>query len=412
MTLDASTLPLAPFQAWVDERIQRAALEAGGAAAATGVAAVRRVAHELFPGRSTAAAERQLQRVRSGSRSSSRNGVKGQVAVDTWPAAEVDAALTNAGAHLADVYPDLYEPELELEPDCFCDRCHDVVTPIDGRCPWCEGSIDADDLRAKRFCIRCDELVLPAANGSCWRCEGPLSGVPHAPCACGCEAKVRLFDVKGRPVRYRRGHAPKEPDRGDLDAEAFAFHLRRCVDELDPIAAVARTHGLRRSLVADLLAGRVDRIERASVRRGLWMARRQGIGLPGAADVPTFTQLYPDAVRSRTCPDCGNGKAPHATRCRSCARAAGAYSGMPQSGGAGSKALGEAVIVDAWDLYLHHASTRVAAEAVLGRTRRRSVQALERALRGAWRERGWLTRGGAITAVGHAAARERRQVAA
>lgn len=49
-------------------------------------------------------------------------------------------ALDSADVDPADVYPEL-AVDIELEPDATCPRCNDVVTPIAGRCPWCDSVV-------------------------------------------------------------------------------------------------------------------------------------------------------------------------------------------------------------------------------------------------------------------------------
>lgn len=56
---------------------------------------------------------------------------------DTVFRSRVEDMLENAGLQLWEVYPDLID-DVELEPDAYCERCRDTVSPIGGLCPWCD----------------------------------------------------------------------------------------------------------------------------------------------------------------------------------------------------------------------------------------------------------------------------------
>lgn len=53
---------------------------------------------------------------------------------DTFRLQRVIEILEAVDVPLYEVYPDLVE--VELEPDIWCHRCQEHVTPIDGKCPW------------------------------------------------------------------------------------------------------------------------------------------------------------------------------------------------------------------------------------------------------------------------------------
>lgn len=53
---------------------------------------------------------------------------------DTFQLRRVGAMLEHAGVALWEVYPEA--AEITLEPDVWCYRCQEMVTPIDGKCPW------------------------------------------------------------------------------------------------------------------------------------------------------------------------------------------------------------------------------------------------------------------------------------
>lgn len=214
--------------------------------------------------------------------------------------------------------------EVELEDDGFCASCHEVVTPIAGKCPWCDSDV-VGDAPPKRYCATCDGMRV-AHDGACWRCGDTLTDAPWEPCACGCGQMKRQFDPKGRRVRYVRGHAPREPAKGELPIEPFARHLEDAIASLDVIGAVARMHGLKRDDVLAILERHTDSVPREWVIRGLWINMRSGSAGPGAPmrpGAPRLHDLYPDDLRRKTCPGCGGGKARHADLCKSCRRKEG-----------------------------------------------------------------------------------------
>ena len=61
------------------------------------------------------------------------------IRTNMWARYRVEDMLERAGADFFDVYPQFrHEVEFELEPDCWCEECRDVTTPIGGVCPWCD----------------------------------------------------------------------------------------------------------------------------------------------------------------------------------------------------------------------------------------------------------------------------------
>ncbi len=59
---------------------------------------------------------------------------------ETFRRATVEDALEHAGLRLEDVYPE-FAVDVVLEPDAFCGLCREMVTPIDGVCPWCDTEV-------------------------------------------------------------------------------------------------------------------------------------------------------------------------------------------------------------------------------------------------------------------------------
>lgn len=62
---------------------------------------------------------------------------------------DVEEALHHAGVHPGEVYPGLAQ-DVELEPEAYCHACREDVTPIGGRCPWCDAEIGERPLRSIR----------------------------------------------------------------------------------------------------------------------------------------------------------------------------------------------------------------------------------------------------------------------
>lgn len=63
-----------------------------------------------------------------------------------FPRYVVEEALHRAGVGMWELYPD-YVVDIELEPDRWCPVCEEIVTPIDGFCPWDETRVTVQDHR-------------------------------------------------------------------------------------------------------------------------------------------------------------------------------------------------------------------------------------------------------------------------
>ncbi len=319
-----------------------------------------------------------------------------------------DRILTADGtARLEDIWPQ-FADEPTLEPEAFCPRCRELVTPIGGRCPWCETATEDGFDRRHAYCEAEDRLVMPAVDGSCWRCGGPLKHhLPYDPCACGCGELVNRFEPsRGRRVHYVRGHASRQLERGTMvPAAPFREHLLASVRSVDPLMAVALQHSMQREDVAAILAGDVSELDRQDVRDWLWRAGRygQGKGKPNRVGVPRLGELYPEYARSKICPglpelgiECGRGKAPHAQLCRRCF-------GFKRRRDRGLRPTGSQIVAERW-----HVGDHVLAEAkrlrdeealtfpklaerLLGQTPHRNARSLTWALRNRFRQRGWDT---------------------
>ena len=326
-------LDAGPFVAWLLERraVHEAAYAADteyvGPSSMPALGARDRQCQELgLPLGETGA--RRLLRWTKQLRSGSIDGVKQEVHTDTFPAEDVIAALDHAGVDPADLYPE--HPAFaarELEPDAHCSRCHEKVTPVDGVCPWCETPVDAgaeDPRGGDHHCPRCDRMVQPAHDGSCWRCgTRPTPGIPRDPCKCGCGEPARRFDQHGRRNEgFILGHAPRTHEAlVRVDGAPFADYLRGRLKNLDLIGAVAREHGMAREEVVAMLNGAPD-ISRKVARDALWTAARTGTtgrGAPARPGAVGYYELYPAELEARTCPSCGQGKAAKSKECKACA---------------------------------------------------------------------------------------------
>lgn len=246
---------------------------------------------------------------------------------ETYARNPVEDALDRLDMRFEDVYPEIAAADdVDLEADAYCVSCHEVVTPINGACPWCDRSTTAE-IPKRMYCEREDKTSFAAVDGNCWRCGGELRPhVPYVECACGkCKTMIARFDSHGREVKYVRGHAPRTLERAKaVDVGPFAEWLERELRDLDPIEAVARRVGLSRELVLAVLNRRVEHVALADVRKALWISARAGQGkaMPPRPGATRLAELYPEHVRSRTCPECGGGKAPHAELCKQCRRKA------------------------------------------------------------------------------------------
>lgn len=304
MPRGSQTIPAAPFLDWLERRIAQL-----GDAPSPIVA----VAEEL------GTTERTLRRYLSGLDDVGR------------PRTELERdrvldMLDHADVPDWELYPELDE-DVSIEPDAYCAHCHESVTPIDGVCPWCERPT-AEAGPALMYCRREDAPRRAAIDGGCWRCGGELTPIPHHACACGCGGSVRRWDPHGREVTWIRGHAPRtQEQRWVVEAAPLRGWLEDQVRDVDPLEAVARRTGIARDRLVAILRGDVDLVQVSEARNALWTAARagQGRGLPPRPGSTTLDVLYPDHARSKVCPDCGGGKAPHAQRCKACARKAGSY---------------------------------------------------------------------------------------
>ena len=283
-------------------------------------------------------------------------------------------------------------------PDGYCSRCHENVTPVRDLqtsalvCPWCDTPTEDLFAHEKGHCPRCDLMVDRANDGSCWRCGTQTQrGSPWDPCGCGCGAMIHRFDEHGRRVRYVRGHAPRSLEQpGTLPVEPFAEYLERRLAQLDVVAALAREHGIARADVVAILRRDEPTVPRTMVRHALWVYGQNGKGMPRKPDAAGLFDLYPTDQRSRTCPGCGKGKAPHAALCKNCRRGQGrngnGNNGQPTR-------IGEQVLADAYRAYSEESLSLLSvAERFIDRVPHTSVEALAMSLSRRFKQKGWPMR--------------------
>lgn len=303
----------------------------------------------------------------------------------------IEDALEHAGIPYWEIYG--ADEVGELEDDRYCNRCHDNVTPIDGVCPWCETKLESAG-RARGHCRRCDRIVVPTADGSCWRCGTGIHPIPWCRCDCGCGREIPAFDPQGRHNSYCRGHAPRSLERTQrIPVEPFAAYLELELERLDLVGALARAHGIGRDEVVRVLKRSEPDVDRALVRRALWVASRGGTGkgLPPRPDAIKFSELYPDEVRKKVCPGCGGGKAPHAELCKQCRIKADRRDGVRRAPRAQTRIRPE-LLIEAYRHYSAGNSIAAAARLIFARTAHTNIGSTTAALSREWRRRGWKLR--------------------
>jgi hypothetical protein len=353
-----------PFRSWCDSRLT----DGEGRADEIGEAAARYTVTELAA--DLGVGERRLWRWRND--------------VVTIERCDLEDALHRAGSALWEVYG---VEDVDLEAEAYCERCKDTVTPIGGLCPWCDSALLAT--RARRWCPREDRLVFPANNGSCWRCGTETESIPWADCACGCGRSVPRFDPQGRPHEYALGHNPPAiGKRHEVPVEAFAEYLEAELERMDLIGALARAHSIARDDVIRVLKRQDEVLPTSLVRRALWTAGRGGTGkgLPMRPDAVQLRDLYPDFVRSKVCPGCGEGKAPHAELCKACRTKRNRRDGITPPT-VQTRIRGE-VLAEALEHYREHGNMTEAARTVFDRTPHKSTASLVYALRREWKRAG------------------------
>jgi predicted amidophosphoribosyltransferase len=302
----------------------------------------------------------------------------------------VEEALLHAHADIGKIYPEL-AVDVELEPEGWCKRCHEIVTPVEGCCPWCDMPVGAIRALDKGYCPVCDTRVVRTNAGTCWRCGTAVQrGSPWIPCACNCGRLIQQFDRHGRRVRYVHGHAPRslETKTKEVDVEPFARYLEERLANLDPIAALAREHGIARRDVVMVLRRDQPTVSRDLVQRAVWIFGQNGKGMPRRPDATSFFDLYPEDERAKICPGCGKGKSPHAKLCKLCRRKR--TSPRPPTA---VIHISEEVLTEAYAAYRNEGLTLLAlAEQLLDRVPHRSAGSLAGALSAGFRQRGWPMR--------------------
>ena len=125
----------APFRDWIEThcRLQ-------GAEAVVELIGFADVDELPAQGRRAAieAGKRRLFRYRHGRLETKRNNAYVTLDATTFPRSVVEDALHHVRPGLFfELYPELADEDIMLEPDAWCPFCEQMVTPVDGLCPWC-----------------------------------------------------------------------------------------------------------------------------------------------------------------------------------------------------------------------------------------------------------------------------------
>lgn len=374
-------LDVGVFVAWIEEhripRYHREAIAQGK----TGKAIDNYISHGLlsemgWSGRD--ADTRALHRWRAGEQQFAKRSI-------------IEGGLDYAGIRIEEVYPEL-ALDIEIEPEGFCGRCHEMVTPIEGLCPWCD--TPTGEGRARVWCPREDRAVYAAKNDLCWRCGTKTEQIPLEACECGCGQLRSRFDGQGRRARFMVGHGSAPPrDEGMVDAAPFRAYLKDALTKLDVLGAIGRTHGIARDDVVRILNGSEEEVPRLMVRKALWHGARTGTGGKGAParpDATGFFDLYPDDARSRKCPECGESKAPSAEMCKPCRKAKTREEGATSRRRPSALASIPGLMDECHRLYDSGLSLREVARKLVDRTPYKTRASMEVQLRTEFRSRGWL----------------------
>lgn len=134
------TVPAAPFSGWLRDRIAEYEASAATEHEKKQVGASVRLAAELGWGTSEGGVRR-LYRYKNAvkERTAKSKTVKWNEAASVWPRSDVEDACHNIDPDLFyELYPEFrHERDIDLEPDAWCPFCKEMVTPVDGLCPWC-----------------------------------------------------------------------------------------------------------------------------------------------------------------------------------------------------------------------------------------------------------------------------------
>lgn len=309
---------------------------------------------------------------------------------ETFARDVVENALERLDFRFEDVYPEIAAAEdIALEDDAYCAGCREIVTPIDGICPWCERQTTSK-IPARLYCKREDAMRFPALDGQCWRCGGKLrKHIPRGPCACGCGTSLQRFNSNsGLPVAFMPGHSggPWRSKR-TLPAGPFVDWLERELRDLDPVQALSRRVGIPRDELLALLNRRVHTIPQTQVNKSLRLAGIEGQGqkVGTRAGSTRINDLYPDRGGALKCPRCGGHKTAHAALCRPCRNAEGMSNRQPSR----PTSMTPEVLAEARRLRELGLKWDAVAERVHPRTRCAQVESVRSGLIAAFGKHGW-----------------------
>ena len=120
-------------------------------------------------------------------------------------------------------------------------------------------------------------------------------------------------------------------------------------------------------------------LDRNLVRNALWRRGKASLGTQKGwrPDVPRLYDLYPDDARSKVCPGCGKGKAPHAEMCKQCRTRQGLPPGTTRPG---RRKMTPEVLAEACELRLVDPSPTRIARKLISKTQYTSVASMAAAL--------------------------------
>lgn len=199
----------------------------------------------------------------------------------------IESLLDHTGVRLWEIYPDL-DQSRPLEQPAYCTACRETVTPIAGRCPWCEGPTGAKPKgstpRRRQASFMTDEQVRAAhilyiRNNLSAAQLGEMLWAQYgyrSPASCA-QALRDAFRALGLERRDRRGWVA---GRRRESRPAFPIDPRI----IEKARYMHHTQGLRLYTVAravidetpyDNLKSLASRLRRELMRQGVYHQRRR-----------------------------------------------------------------------------------------------------------------------------------------
>lgn len=164
---------------------------------------------------------------------------------DSYARNRVEDMLDAMGVQFSDVYPEIAAAEdVELEDDAYCLICHEDVSPLAGRCPWCDTQVAKRPPRSIRRVgqgRRLTDAQVRQAHRLHW------------------EKGLSLREL-GRQLYKKAGYATAQSCANAL-SNAFAGMALKPRDRIDATVLVSTTHGhsKRNPQTAEELAAKAAR---------------------------------------------------------------------------------------------------------------------------------------------------------